>query len=623
MRKETKVKKVALITDGWKRLITYDWVRGITRRIKEQDERIVLFHYNCHGSWSTDTDHNHGEFNIYRLPDLNTFDGVILDITNIRNEADSLFVENILKDVRVPVISIAKKLQGFHCIFNDNAGAIRSLMDHLYHEHGCRSFYYAGGPDNAYENLVRSDSYKERLRAFGLSLEENPIFFDDYELTSGTRIFEKLLDEQLPMPDAFVCCNDNVAAGLIDCAVQNGFRVPNDFLVTGFDYLDKAQYFNPQITSVEHQRVAIGYECMSLLINHWNGSPIPEDNFIPCILHYAESCSCVSHEKPDYRKIVKDNIINKDHSRVFDELLLSFETRITHQKNFQDIFEETARYMTSLECDGFAIAIDKRLLELADINTFPEDGYELSQLDTMYTSQKDAPLIHTSYQDLMQLMEEAPSGTAYLFTPIHFGRKNIGFTVLKNGRFLFDNPYYYNIHVTFTNTIQSLYRMLLIEKMNEQLKRIYNRDPLTGLYNRMAFSELVSSHFEEYSQDESHYALLFSDVDHFKVINDTKGHEEGDRVLKKVAGTLKTNCPENGFVFRFGGDEFVMFFPCNSEDDILSFRKKLELALEEHDIQMSIGYIMIHPYDERSFEDCLHEADHEMYRVKNARKTCR
>lgn len=615
-----KVKKVALITDGWKRLITYDWVRGITRRIKEHDERIVLFHYNCHGSWSTDTDHNHGEFNIYRLPDLNTFDGVILDITNIRNEADSLFVENILKDVHVPVISIAKKLEGFHCIFNDNAGAIRSLMDHLYHEHGCRHFYYAGGPDNAYENLVRADSYKERLKAFGLSLEENPIFFDDYELTSGTRIFQQIIDRHLPMPDAFVCCNDNVAAGLIDCATRNGWHVPEDFLVTGFDYLDKAQYFYPQITSVEHQRVAIGYECMNLLISHWSGIPMPEDYFIPCILHYAESCSCTACEKPNYRNISKNYILQNDRTRVFDELLLDFETIINHKKNFQDIFEETARYLTSLECDGYAIVIDKRLLELADIETFPEDGYDLSQMSTMYTNQKNTPLVHTSYEALEQLMDEAPSGTAYLFTPIHFGRKNIGFTILKNGRFLFDNPYYYNIHVTFSNTIKSLYRLLLIEKMNQQLKRIYNRDPLTGLYNRMAFSELVSSHFQQYSSDDHHYALLFSDVDHFKLINDTKGHEEGDLVLKTVANTLKANCPENGFVFRFGGDEFVMFFPCDSENDIISFRGHLELALKEHHIQMSIGYIMIQPQDKRSFEDCLHEADHEMYRIKRSRK---
>lgn len=614
------MKKVALITDGWKRLITYDWVRGITRRIRKQDERIVLYQYNCHGSWSTDTDHNYGEFNIYRLPDLNTFDGVILDITNIRNEADNRLVENILKDVHVPVISIAKKLKGFHCIFNDNAGAIASLMDHLYYKHGCRHFYYAGGPDNAYENIVRSDSYKERLQAYGLRLEENPIFFDDYELTSGTRIFQKLLDEGLPMPDAFVCCNDNVAAGLIDCAAQNGYRIPDDFLVTGFDYLDKAQYFYPQITSVEHQRVSIGYECMSLLISHWNGVPIPEDTFIPCILHYAESCSCTSFEKPDYRRIVKNNILQTDHNRVLDEMLLNFETRINHKKNFQDIFEETARFLTSLECDGFALAIDQRLLDLADISAFPEHGYDLSQMYTLYTDGENPPLTNSSYADLERLMEEAPSGTSYLFMPVHFGRKSIGFTILKNGRFLYDNPYYYNIHTTFTSTIKSLYRMLLIEKMNEQLKQIYNRDPLTGLYNRMAFSELVCSHFTEYARDEKRYALLFSDVDYFKIINDTKGHEEGDRILKKVADTLKDGCPDSGAVFRFGGDEFVMFFPCSSENEICSFCQHLDLTLKAHDIQMSIGYVMIHPHDDRSFEDCLHEADHDMYRVKRSRK---
>ncbi len=60
------MKKVALFSDGWKRLITYAWVDGMMKFISKSDEEICLYQYNCHGNWSRDEKHNHGEYNIIR-----------------------------------------------------------------------------------------------------------------------------------------------------------------------------------------------------------------------------------------------------------------------------------------------------------------------------------------------------------------------------------------------------------------------------------------------------------------------------------------------------------------------------------------------------------------------------
>ncbi len=63
------MKRVALFSDGWKRLITYAWVDGMMKFISKCSEEICLYQYNCHGNWSRDGKHNHGEYNIYLLPD--------------------------------------------------------------------------------------------------------------------------------------------------------------------------------------------------------------------------------------------------------------------------------------------------------------------------------------------------------------------------------------------------------------------------------------------------------------------------------------------------------------------------------------------------------------------------
>ena len=70
--------------DGWKRFFTYAWPAGILQRIRESSEEINLYIFNSSGDWSWDADYNTGEYNIYKLPDLNDFDGIVMDVNNIR-----------------------------------------------------------------------------------------------------------------------------------------------------------------------------------------------------------------------------------------------------------------------------------------------------------------------------------------------------------------------------------------------------------------------------------------------------------------------------------------------------------------------------------------------------------
>ena len=64
------MKKIILISDGWRRLVTYAWVVGIMREIRKRDLDIALYQYNSYGNWSKDALHNIGEYNIYKMPDF-------------------------------------------------------------------------------------------------------------------------------------------------------------------------------------------------------------------------------------------------------------------------------------------------------------------------------------------------------------------------------------------------------------------------------------------------------------------------------------------------------------------------------------------------------------------------
>ena len=83
-------------------------------------------------------------------------------------------------------------------------------------------------------------------------------------------------------------------------------------------------------------------------------------------------------------------------------------------------------------------------------------------------------------------------------------------------------------------------------------------DVLTGLPNRMCFSHFID---KQIKNNAAEFAILFIDLDSFKNINDSKGHEYGDKVLLQTSQRLRKELPSSAVICRFGGDEFLIFLP--------------------------------------------------------------
>ena len=134
------MRKIALITDGWKRFFIYAWPAGILQRIQETKEEINLYIFNSFGNWSRDQKYNSGEYNIFNLPDFKDFDGIILDLNNISSEKVLAEVVYRAKRSGKPVvwkISIMRALitgwlcarQSHICMKSMDAGSFGLLWD--------------------------------------------------------------------------------------------------------------------------------------------------------------------------------------------------------------------------------------------------------------------------------------------------------------------------------------------------------------------------------------------------------------------------------------------------------------------------------------------------------------
>jgi diguanylate cyclase (GGDEF)-like protein/PAS domain S-box-containing protein len=166
-------------------------------------------------------------------------------------------------------------------------------------------------------------------------------------------------------------------------------------------------------------------------------------------------------------------------------------------------------------------------------------------------------------------------------------------------------------------------------KLNEErIQYLANHDALTGLPNRAMFSEVLNHAIQNARRYSRTFAVLFVDLDRFKVINDTLGHEAGDNLLKEMTQRLSTTVRSSDFVARLGGDEFVVMVQEVSEVKqvevvarkiLAAFARPLAIQGQEYRVTASIG-ICMYPADAQDEQALMKNADIAMYRAKEEGK---
>ncbi|WP_261842230.1 GGDEF domain-containing protein [Aliamphritea ceti] len=151
-------------------------------------------------------------------------------------------------------------------------------------------------------------------------------------------------------------------------------------------------------------------------------------------------------------------------------------------------------------------------------------------------------------------------------------------------------------------------------------------DTLTGLGNRRLLEHKLPVLFNEAKRNHTSLGILFIDLDGFKTVNDTLGHQRGDELLRHIANELQLSLRENDLVIRFGGDEFVLAI-ANANKDILERIAKNTLRLcstrLEENIQVSASIGISHfPSNTRNMHELVGLADKAMYQAKQDGKQC-
>lgn len=304
----------------------------------------------------------------------------------------------------------------------------------------------------------------------------------------------------------------------------------------------------------------------------------------------------VTKLKQHYTKL--QNAKNKFEMKVYEE-----------QYRFQTLFEQTHVGMAILDLHGKFLRINQPLLNLL--------GYTQPDILTMNFFN----LVHQDALKNLQLsVQQLLDYKLKTYQSEHkcFKQNGDSIWVMSTLTLIRDR------HELPAYFIIQLQNITLQKNAEAQLRHMAYHDPVTGLANRNRFEQFVTQLFATSRRHHQGFALLFLDLDRFKTINDTIGHEAGDTLLQIIAERLRSTVRETDLVARLGGDEFILVITDinKAEHAAIVAQKVLEcvqrvivLKGQEIYITTSIG-ISLYPHDGQTIQTLMKNADLALYRSK-------
>ena len=165
---------------------------------------------------------------------------------------------------------------------------------------------------------------------------------------------------------------------------------------------------------------------------------------------------------------------------------------------------------------------------------------------------------------------------------------------------------------------------LKISLLLDEIKELAYKDTLSGLYNRRYFFDVANKMFLTSLRENKEITIIMFDIDHFKNINDTYGHQVGDIVIQKTSEILKNNIRKNDIACRYGGEEFVLFlYNCNIENGY-KIAEKIRTFIENQTLQIAnqtIKYTISAGVSQKgnNIEEIIKNTDKNLYKAKETR----
>ena len=624
-------KKIAVFTTGWSGEILSQFLTGIQNSLK--NEQVDIFLFLCYPTYIDLPQIKQGELNIFSLPDISKFDGVVIfgSGLNFQDVVDSLIERS--KEADVPIIMQGQKHEDAYYIGSDNYVATREMCEHLHKVHDAKDVVFLAGTKNSLDSELRLKALKDHLEEINRFEYLKDVVYTNWENSFVTEYINEFCKSGKELPDVFMCANDGLAMETCRSLENNGIKVPDGVLVTGFDYIETSQIYDPSITSVDQCFNSMGITCGKLWLDITKGVERRHSNIIPCEFIPGESCGCYEQRNSDKlrRRMGREAFAKRAMTTYFNRKLNLIDSTVlsclTYQE-FKDKLHELLVQNHDYEGDSFHLLLEPNFgLSIYDRNIkLNKEGYS-SYMEVLYSTEDG-----NAFEDVQFSSEELIPGYSgegenhmYVFLPIHEADEAYGYIVFRDCMDKVENHFLQTYQSRMGLVFDKFRHSLSLDILNKRLLELMRKDPLTNVNNRTAYEEK-----ETYLQSEINigsdieFAIAMFDVNNLKLVNDASGHDAGDAYLVRCCHLI-CDVFKHSPVYRIGGDEFVAVLTgddyANQDALFESLRSRLspysiETPLPQDYVSLACGVAVYDHDNDRTVQDIVKRADEAMYKNK-------
>ena len=584
--------------------------------------------------------YENGEASILRIPNYDSFDGIIFASDTYISADLKEKILNKLKSLTCPVMEIAVANNHFPSVSLENNSMAGKLTAHFLSVHQASRVCYLGCIAEPYFSDLRESYYKEALNQAGKTPGENDIYRCDYDLCAVKEALDFFC--AAGTPEAVVCYNDRLALLFLAAALSAGYRIPEDIALTGCDDTPEGHNTSPRLTTVSFPVYDLGRTAVENLLTLIRGGDLP---FVTClsaepVIH--NSCGCKSSANSNsvfFTRELSDRIAALENS-IFDSIDMS--SSLQHIADLDDGLDLLEQFVRKIEeCQAFYLCLYSDWDSVSShILALTNNEESLADNDTIllkFALKDGKRLPECSYQKKNLLPDYIYDGSdcSYIYIPLFFEEKEFGYIALSYKDNRIDHHFQLiQWQINITHMLQSIRQAKRTGMLVAHLEEIYMKDSLTGLYNKHGYNHFEEQLLNRAISENLPLTAFMIDMDGLKMINDTFGHSEGDFAIQVVGQALESTAEEGDLCARFSGDEFYMLTVGLSEkeaklraESITSYLHNYNrLSSKKYQITCSCGFASAHPssgFSTEHIQELFTEADQKMYEEKNRHHAAR
>ena len=577
-----------------------------------------------------------GEENIFSLIKSDVIDGVILLAGNLasQNLVDK-FVK-VFSHWGIPVVALDHDFDFCDSLYAEDTELFEHMTDHFIEAHGCKKIMCLTGPEGSPPAMSRLEGYKRSMKKHGLEIAEDDIIYGDFWKIVSQHLAKEFITGERPIPDAVVCANDDMARSLCNSMVKGGYRIPEDFKISGYDGSKKAVLEIPSISTVCPENIRMGASAVCILHKKITGEDVaPLETLERGRLILARSCGCGSNTLysvsvgEEYNNRIKryDDYYTK--SCMLDELM--------EEENLDSLLRRLNGFIYTIRgLDTYMLCLCRNWdnVEKEDDSDYLREGYaDIMEAKMIYTRKHTEFIGRDFYSkgiipDFMDEYCEGPS--VFFLLPLHYMDRCFGYSIfrfedIRNAESRVFAEWNKNIGLA----LEYLRVRTKLTSMNQRIFMSSIRDTLTGVYNRKGFKRMAEGIFRKACDEQEKLLVIIADLDRLKMINDNYGHIEGDNAIIVVANALQSCCGMNEVCARTGGDEYALIGCGDYSDEsaekyfeyIRRYLKRYnETSGKPYKVEASLGAFCGVPDKNTDIEGYVGIADERMYWDKQKRR---